>query len=748
MSNITQLLLGETLVKHGVIPQSALDEAMKVYNQTAEPVMMILSRLYPAKEDKILKVISAEFTIPLIKMRGIKIDNALIKKIPVKFVAHYKFIPLKLEGNILTTITPVPYDLRTMDEMRMHMGFEIAMVLASRLEVMEAVKKYYGLAADTIEKIMMQSSRISITTDISSEKVDEIEKLTEDASVIKLVNQIILEAHKGRATDIHIEPYRGKIRLRYRVDGILFDANVPPAAKSLFPAIISRIKIMSNLNIVERRLPQDGRYVGKMESGTLDMRISIIPTPYGESVVIRLLPTDMLYNLSDLGLGASDLRSLEGLLEKPHGIIFVTGPTGSGKTTTLYASLHKLNNDDVKIITIEDPVEYEMEGITQIQVNNDIDLTFARGLRSILRHDPDIIMVGEVRDFETAEITIRLSLTGHLVFSTIHTNDAPGGVARLIDMGVEPYLITSTVEAFIAQRLVRVICPECREIDTDALPELKAQIARELGVKEVKIYKGKGCDSCNFTGYKGRTALYEIMFMNEALRKIILTKASSDEIKRTALKSGMKTLRYDGWNKVNMGMTTPEEVMRVTPAEEIVGEAMRASSSISFSSTLSAPQASVKNPPVQPVSSHSNESGKKPPAEPTEAEPKKEPLVQQVSGERTYQRLRTRIPIEYTLYKEALDGEPKFDYPVKTIIKDISAGGISFETKDLLGVGNVLKFKIEVPDYHKKIDCMMKIIRIEEVKGTNRYNVAAYYLDIASDDKSILDQFIQHNITT
>ena len=745
MSNITQLSIGEALVKQGIIPQSALDEAMKVYNQTAEPVLMILTRLYPAKDEKILKTVSAEFSIPLIKMREVKIDNALIKKIPVKFVAHYKFIPLKLEKNVLTVITPTPFDLRTRDEMRMHMGFEIAMVMASRLEVMEAVKKYYGLAADTIEKIMMQSSRISITTDISSEKIDEIEKLTEDASVIKLVNQIILEAHKGRATDIHIEPYRGKIRLRYRVDGILFDANVPPAAKSLFPAIISRIKIMSNLNIVERRLPQDGRYVGKMESGTLDMRISIIPTPYGESVVIRLLPTDMLYNLSDLGLGVNDLHSLEGLLEKPHGIIFVTGPTGSGKTTTLYASLHKLNNDDVKIITIEDPVEYEMEGITQIQVNNEIDLTFARGLRSILRHDPDIIMVGEVRDFETAEITIRLALTGHLVFSTIHTNDAPGGVARLIDMGVEPYLITSTVEAFIAQRLVRVICPECREIDKDALPELKSQIARELGVKEVKIYKGRGCDTCNFTGYKGRTALYEIMFMNEALRKIILTKASSDEIKRAALKAGMKTLRHDGWNKVNMGMTTPEEVIRVTPAEEIVTEAARPSS-ISFSSTIAASQPSVKNPPSQVLTKPVDEPKTKPTAESPVPEQKNECVVTPASSDRTYQRLRTRIPIEYTLYKEALDGEPIFDLPVKTIAKDISAGGISFETKGLLNIGNVLKFRVDVPDYHKKIDCMMKIIRIEEIKGTDRYNVAAYYLDIASDDKAILDQFIQHKI--
>lgn len=735
MANITQLSIGEILVKQGVINQVTLNEAIKLYEKTSEPLILILCRLHSNKEEKILKAISSHLCIPLIKLREVSVEPSLIQKIPVKMVAHYKFIPIKLENNILTIATPTPYDLRTRDEMRLHLGYEISMMLSARVEVMDAIKKYYGLAADTIEKIMTQTSRLPITADISAEKIDEIEKLTEDASVIKLVNQIMLEAHKSRATDIHLEPYRGKIRLRYRIDGILFDANVPPAIKNFFPAIISRIKIMSNLNIVERRLPQDGRCVVKTEKEILDLRISIIPTPYGESVVIRLLPTNMLYSLSDLGLGPNDLRILETLLEKPHGIVLVTGPTGSGKTTTLYASLNKLNTEDVKIITIEDPVEYEMEGITQIQVNPEIELTFARGLRSILRHDPDIIMVGEVRDFETAEITIRLSLTGHLVFSTLHTNDAPGGVARLIDMGIEPYLITSTVEVFIAQRLVRIICPECRQQDTTVLPELKKQIARELGVKEVSVYKGKGCESCNFTGFHGRTALYEIMLLNEPLKKLILTKASSDEIKRVAIKSGMKTLRFDGWEKVSRGITTPEEVMRVTPAEELSPEENRPFS----------PNLPIVTPPLSPKST----------THPTTESFNHSTLLDDdsqspaTSSARTYQRLITRIPIEYTVYKISLAGEEEiFSMPVDVVAKDISAGGISFETKELLAVGNILKFKVEVPDYHKKIDCMMRVARIEEIKGTNHYSIAAYYLDIASEDKAILDQFVQQKLTT
>jgi len=762
MGNITQLSLGETLVKQGLINQSALDEAVKLYNQTGEPLVMILSRLHAAKEEKILKTISTNFSIPLIKLREVNIDPSLTQKIPVKFVAHYKFIPIKLENNVLTIVTPTPYELRTRDEIRLNLGYEISMMLATRAEVMDAIKKYYGLAADTIEKIMTQASRIPITADITTEKIDEIEKLTEDASVIKLVNQIILEAHKSRATDIHLEPYRGKIRLRYRVDGVLFDANVPPAIKNFYSAVISRIKIMSNLNIVERRLPQDGRCPVKTEKEVLDLRISVIPTPHGESVVIRLLPTTMLYSLTDLGLNSSDLQILENLLDKPHGIIFVTGPTGSGKTTTLYASLHKLNTEDVKIITIEDPVEYEMEGIAQIQVNPEIDLTFARGLRSILRHDPDIIMIGEVRDFETAETAIRLSLTGHLVFSTLHTNDAPSGVTRLIDMGIEPYLITSTVEAFMAQRLVRVICPECRQIDTNALPELKNQIAKELGLKTASIYKGKGCEACNFTGYRGRTAIYEIMLMNEQIRKLILAKSSAEEIKRVAMKSGMKTLRLDGWGKVNQGITTPEEVMEVTPTEELVerGESFGETSArppegktsradLTTPETVETTRAPVFSPAVtRPNSSpesNPHSSSLRPSAEETVSpSPESTSAPPITSSARTYQRLRTRIPIEYTVYKLSLEGpEEVFSKPVKTVAKDISAGGISFETKELLNIGSILKFKVEVSDYNKKIDCLMRVVRIEEIKGTERYSIAAYYLDIASDDKTILDQFVQ-----
>ncbi|MBI4833839.1 MAG: Flp pilus assembly complex ATPase component TadA [Planctomycetes bacterium] len=710
MANSSELSLGETLLKQGVISQDILNEAMKKHEQTGEPLVLILSRLRSVKEDDVLKTISSQHSIPLIKLRDFTIDKSLIKKIPIRFVAHYRFIPIKLERNILTIASPIPYDLRTKDEMRLNLGYEIALSLASRLEVMDAIKKYYGLAADTIEKIMTQSTAIPVSQEITSDKVEEIEKSSEDASVIKLVNQIILEAHKSRATDIHIEPYRGKIRLRYRVDGVLFDANVPPAIRNFFSAIISRIKIISNLNIVERRLPQDGRCVVKTDKETLDLRISIIPTPYGESIVIRLLPMTLLHNLSDLGLNPVDTKVIENLLEKPHGIIFVTGPTGSGKTTTLYSSLNKLNTNEVKIITIEDPVEYEMEGITQIQVNPEIGLTFAMGLRSILRHDPDVIMVGEVRDFETAEITIRLALTGHLVFSTLHTNDAAGGVTRLIDMGVEPYLIASSVEAFVAQRLVRVICPDCREEDKSVLPEVVAQITRELRAKkQVTVYRGKGCETCNFTGYHGRTALYEIMILNEAIKKLILVKSSSDDIRRVALRYGMKTLRLDGWEKVSQGVTTPEEVLRVTPAEEVVEEK---------------PKEATKPEPEEVATPA-------PQSKPTAIKP------------RTYQRIRSRIPIEYTVYKKSMDSAEELTAkPVKSVATDISAGGISFDTKELLAIGSILKLNVEVPEHHTKIDCMMRVVRISESKATGRYTVAAYYLDIASDDKAILDQYV------
>jgi len=401
-------------------------------------------------------------------------------------------------------------------------------------------------------------------------KAEDVDDMARDASIIKFVNQLFLQAYKDRATDVHIEPYEDEMKVRFRVDGVLYETAIPPSIKHFQSAIISRIKIMANLNIAEKRLPQDGRMRIKVAGDELDLRVSILPTPYGESVDIRLLSTDIRFGLENLGLLKKDLELMTEMIKKPHGIIFVTGPTGSGKTTTLYACLSRINAAEKKIITIEDPIEYQMKGITQIQVLPKIGLTFAQGLRSMLRHDPDIMMVGEVRDFETAEITIRVALTGHLVFSTLHTNDAAGGITRLLDMGIEPYLVASSVECFVAQRLVRLICPKCKR-----KVKPSKEILKELGVEKVAdlsnvtFYEGSGCDECKQTGYKGRTAIYEILVVDNDIRNLIMGRKSADKIKERALEKGMRTLRQDGWEKIKMGLTTPSEVIRVTEVETL-----------------------------------------------------------------------------------------------------------------------------------------------------------------------------------
>ncbi|MBF0569149.1 MAG: Flp pilus assembly complex ATPase component TadA, partial [Candidatus Omnitrophica bacterium] len=467
-----------------------------------------------------------------------------------------------------------PLDLHSQDDIRAHLGFETRFLVASPWDIEEALKKYYGLASDTIDQILTKDpQRRSGQSKGGNSPIEDIERQSEDPSVTKLVNQIIFEAFQKRATDIHIEPYRNKVRFRYRIDGVLIDANLPPEARHFLAAILSRIKIMANLTITEKRLPQDGSAVVRTKDQTLDLRVSTIPTLHGESMVIRILPTTtMLLNLEKLGFNADNAGKFRDLIRRPHGVIFVTGPTGSGKTTTLYACLNEINDPARKIITIEDPIEYEMEGITQIQVNPNIDFSFAMGLRSILRHDPDILMVGEVRDLETAEIAIRTALTGHMVFSSVHTNDAASAVTRLVDMGVEAYLVASSVQAFVAQRLVRVICPHCKEEDHAPLAEVRQEIAQSLGASapsEIKIFKGRGCDHCSATGYFGRTAIYEILEINESIREVILENPRAEQIKRIAVAGGMRTLRQDGWVNVIHGITTPAEVMNVTMKEDL-----------------------------------------------------------------------------------------------------------------------------------------------------------------------------------
>jgi type II secretory ATPase GspE/PulE/Tfp pilus assembly ATPase PilB-like protein len=568
-------------------------------------------------------------------------------------------VPLSIKERTFTIAVSYPLDIKVQDEIRTQLGHDIEIALSTSDDIEEALKKYYGAMAETLEGIASKSPQGQTVTahQDHTERIEDIEKMAGNASVIKLVNQIIIDAYKRRATDIHLEPYRQSVALRYRIDGIMYEANVPREIMNFLSAIISRIKIMSNLNIVERRLPQDGRAVVKVQDHTLDLRISTMPTPHGESVVIRILPTQMLFSLEKLGLLKHDLRVFEMMIQKPHGIIFVTGPTGSGKTTTLYTCLSRINTKERKIITIEDPIEYEIPGITQIQVMPEIGLDFARGLRSILRHDPDVIMVGEVRDLETAEIAIRVALTGHLVFSTLHTNDAPSAITRLIDIGVEPYLIASSVEAFIAQRLIRVICEDCKYEDKSVPEKLKEQIASDIGIKtaDVKIFRGKGCVRCNDTGFFGRTAIYEILVLDDTIKDLVVRKVSSGAIKKAAISKGMRVLRQDGWRKVVGGITTPEEVFNVTSTEEA---AVAAEVSGTFFNSAPGP----------------DDAG--------------------VNGfdRRAYERIKKKINIRFKVFKSKEDLAKKAAKPEHmSVTNDISAGGVRFVSDEAMPLGSVLE---------------------------------------------------------
>lgn len=562
-------LIGRILVEKKIITQKELDTALREQQKSGGPLGPLLIKLGLVTEEEFLPILSEQLNLPYIRIKDIRISPSVIEKVPAKFACHYKLIPVKAEDEALTIAVTNPLDVHAMDDLRLLLGADITPVLAGEKDILEGIRKYYGVGAGTIEEMMgevplgMELETTAVTT------AEETEELAEDASIIKFVNQLLTQAVQDRATDIHIEPYEDELRVRFRIDGVLYETSIPPTIKHFQSAIISRIKIMANLDIAERRLPQDGRMKLKLSGNDLDVRVSILPTSFGESVDIRLLSRSMLFNLEELGLWKNDLEILEMLIRRPHGIILVTGPTGSGKTTTLYACLNKINDAEKKIITIEDPIEYQLKGITQIQIHPKIGLTFAHGLRSMLRHDPDIMMVGEVRDFETAEITIRLALTGHLVFSTLHTNDAAGAITRLLDMGIEPFLVSSSLECAIAQRLVRLICPRCkRQFEPER--EILEEIGTHANSQAITIYEGRGCEACKFTGYKGRTAIYEFLVVNNEIRDLILSRTSANKIKEKAISLGMKTLRQDGWEKVLKGFTTASEVLRVTQEEEAV----------------------------------------------------------------------------------------------------------------------------------------------------------------------------------
>jgi general secretion pathway protein E len=517
-------------------------------------------------EDDLLSTLAGKLRVPYLKdLEAEGLDPALVPRVPIAFSKKYRVVPVKMEDGILTVATLDPLNYEPLDDLRVMLGCrEVRAVLSSEHEVLGAINRFYEQSADTPEEMIQ-----SMDTESSDRLLHELEEtedlldVSDEAPVIKLVNLILFQAVKERASDIHIEPFQKELKVRYRIDGILYQRLDPP--KRYQPAIVSRLKVMAKLDIAEKRLPQDGRIPIKIADKDVDIRVSIIPTTFGERVVLRLLDkSSVLLGMEEIGLSPDQLQILDNLIRRSNGILLVTGPTGSGKTTTLYAALSRINSPDKNIITIEDPVEYQLHGIGQIQVSPKIGLTFAHGLRSVLRHDPDVILVGEIRDAETAEIAIQAALTGHLVFSTLHTNDAASAVTRLVDMGIEPFLVSSVVRAIVAQRLIRVICPECKE---GYLPE--AEALKEVGLVPAQLegkmaYQGRGCPACSETGYRGRTGIYEMLTVSEAIRQLIMKKADSTSICRQAVGEGMKTLREDGAQKVMAGVTTLEEVVRVT----------------------------------------------------------------------------------------------------------------------------------------------------------------------------------------
>jgi len=520
------------------------------------------------REEVFLEKLAEAMGLTFRRLKDVEIGNAVLEKLPTKAVFQYNVIPFALENNVLHVATSDPLIPGLVDALRLASGLRIKLVLSPADDISTTAKKFYGVGAETLDQ-MMQDDRIDLADGENLLKQD-LSDLDQEASVVKFVNQIIWEAYKDRATDIHIEPMETDLRIRYRVDGVLHETPMPPQLKRFQSSVISRIKVMANMDIAEKRLPQDGRISLRIRGEEIDVRVSTMPTVYGESVSLRLLMRGSgLITMSQLGLNEKDARLLKKMITRPHGILLVTGPTGSGKSTSLYAWLHTINSIDKRIMSAEDPIEYEMAGINQVQMRPEIGLNFANALRTFLRQDPDVIMVGEIRDRETAEIAIRAALTGHLVFSTVHTNDSAGTITRLLDMGIEPFLVASSVEGIVAQRLVRRLCTQCRrpvEYDPSFLREQNFPMER---LKEGAIYEAVGCDECRGNGYKGRTGIFEILTITDAIRPLIIARASANEIKQKALAGGMKTLREDGWDKVLAGITTVDEVLRVSEEDEI-----------------------------------------------------------------------------------------------------------------------------------------------------------------------------------
>ena len=562
--------LGEILVAQGCVTVDKVEEALVTQAEKGGRLGEILVQMKVVREDDVLRALAEQLDLPFLKeLKVEEVDSALIAGLPINFVKQWKFLPLRKVGNVVDVAVGDPLETFAFDDLRVIMKADLRTFICPPQKIIDAINQIYDRRSGEAEAVMddLQESDLDAVAHELEEPQDLLD-VSDEAPIIRLVNSLLFQSVKERASDIHIEPMEREIVVRFRIDGVLYEIIKPP--KRFQSSITSRVKIMAGLNIAEKRLPQDGRIRIKIAGKDIDIRVATAPTSHGERITMRLLDrSSVLHDLPDLGFNRLQLKAMDSLITKAHGILLVTGPTGSGKTTTLYACLAKINKPDLNIITVEDPVEYQLKGISQIQVNPKINLTFASGLRSILRHDPDVVMVGEIRDLETADIAIQASLTGHLVFSTLHTNDAPSAVTRLVDMGVEPFLVASSVLAMMAQRLVRRICNGCREPHDPTDEELEAIGMTRETLAGRRFARGAGCTACQSTGFQGREGIYEIMHLDDEIRGLILKNVDSNSIKKVAIRKGMITLRDDGIDKVLAGITTYAEVLRVTQADTL-----------------------------------------------------------------------------------------------------------------------------------------------------------------------------------
>jgi general secretion pathway protein E/type IV pilus assembly protein PilB len=561
--------IGELLIERGLISNQQLSQIDPSRELDGESLLTELDRKQYLDRTAAYQAMAEEFGVDFIDLANTQVDLSLLDSFPQKIIYRKIIFPVRRENGTLYVATADPSDLYPMDEASAATGLVVEPVLAEKSEIAKLIKAHLGVGGETIEGLVKQKIEdgVELLEDLETDG-SELSEMAQEASVVRLVNEILLEAIESRTSDVHIESQQDQIVIRYRIDGILHTQPVPPEINHFRAAMISRLKIMARLNIAEKRLPQDGRIKLRVKGREIDVRVSVIPMIHGESLVLRILDKGaMVFELQSLGMAPDTYKTFSDIIKIPHGIVLVTGPTGSGKTTTLYSSLIQINDASTKIITAEDPVEYQLAGINQIQVHSKIGLTFAASLRSILRHDPDVVLVGEIRDLETAENAIQASLTGHLVFSTLHTNDAAGAFTRMGDMGVEPFLVASTVEAVMAQRLVRRLCKSCRrKVDPS-----KVDLPRDFPVDQLEgeLFEPVGCRECRNVGYTGRMGVYELLVTTEAVRELAQANASTWDIKKACLEGGMKTLRDDGWRKVISGDTSVEEILRITKGDRL-----------------------------------------------------------------------------------------------------------------------------------------------------------------------------------